>query len=128
MEWINDRTPGKTYVQLFTERRNAAFYARYGFKGPEEWLYGMSVKKFDEPLRRKDSRKTSGRSAAIKVGASEAARPAAISESRPTGMRCVLAVNDLARSVAVYREKLGFKVDFTAAGWSFLSPRPTVIG
>ena len=36
-------------------------------------------------------------------------------------MRCVLAVNDLQKSAAFYREKLGFKLDFEVEGWSFLS-------
>ena len=36
-------------------------------------------------------------------------------------VRCVLAVNDLKRSVEFYRESLGFKVDFETEGWSFLS-------
>jgi catechol 2,3-dioxygenase-like lactoylglutathione lyase family enzyme len=36
-------------------------------------------------------------------------------------VRSVLAVNDLKQSVAFYREKLGFTVDFEVDGWSFLS-------
>lgn len=35
--------------------------------------------------------------------------------------RHVLAVNDLARSAAYFKDKLGFELDFTAPGWEFLS-------
>ena len=38
-----------------------------------------------------------------------------------TGLRSVLAVKDLAISVAFYREMLGFKLDFEVPGWAFLS-------
>src|SRR5262245_15088816 len=99
MEWINDRTPSKTYVQLFTEKKNAAFYARYGFKGPEEWLYGMSVKKFEERLERRGSRKAPKRSTETEAVVPSAASTSSTSASRVTGVRCVLAVNDLAKSV-----------------------------
>src|SRR5262245_62077087 len=121
MKWINDRTPSKTYVQLFTEKKNADFYARYGFKGSDDWLYGMSVKKFDEPLRRTNSRRAPKRSAKPEAGAHSAPGPSPVSASKVTAVRCVLAVNDLAKSVEFYRKKLGFNVDFTAPGWSFLS-------
>ena len=36
-------------------------------------------------------------------------------------VRCVLAVKDLSRSVAFYRDKLGFALDFEVPGWAFLS-------
>ncbi|MDN3519371.1 VOC family protein [Aquisalimonas lutea] len=36
-------------------------------------------------------------------------------------VRSVLAVKDLAASVAFYRDKLGFAVDFEVDGWCFLS-------
>src|SRR5262245_4257575 len=99
MEWISDRTPSKTYVQLFTEKKNADFYARYGFKGPEEWLYGMSVKKFEERLERRGSRKAPKRSTETEAVVPSAASTSSTSASRVTGVRCVLAVNDLAKSV-----------------------------
>ncbi|HXV07889.1 MAG TPA: VOC family protein [Burkholderiales bacterium] len=38
-----------------------------------------------------------------------------------TDLRCVLAVKDLAVSVAFYRERLGFNLDFEVPGWAFLS-------
>lgn len=38
-----------------------------------------------------------------------------------TQLRCVLAVPNLAASVAYYTEILGLSVDFTAPGWAFLS-------
>jgi uncharacterized glyoxalase superfamily protein PhnB len=38
-----------------------------------------------------------------------------------TDVRCVLAVNDLAASLAFYRDKLGFGIDFEAPGWAFIS-------
>jgi len=53
MAWIDENAPRKTYIHLFTHKKTAPFYARYGFKGPEESFYGMSVKKFDKPLQRK---------------------------------------------------------------------------
>src|SRR5262249_54968231 len=121
MKWISDRMPSKTYVQLFTEKKNAHFYKRYGFKGPDEWLYGMSVKKFDEPLRRTDGRKAPKRPVESEAATRSLAGPPTLSASKLTAVRCVLAVKDLAKSVEFYRQKLGFNVDFTAPGWSFLS-------
>lgn len=38
-----------------------------------------------------------------------------------TGVRCVLAVRDLAASTAFYRDMLGCRLDFEVPGWSFLS-------
>ena len=38
-----------------------------------------------------------------------------------TDLRCVLAVKNLAVSVAFYRDMLGFSLDFEAPGWAFLS-------
>jgi uncharacterized glyoxalase superfamily protein PhnB len=38
-----------------------------------------------------------------------------------TDLRCVLAVRNLAVSVAFYREMLGFGLDFEVPGWAFLS-------
>jgi uncharacterized glyoxalase superfamily protein PhnB len=38
-----------------------------------------------------------------------------------TRVRCVLAVKDLAASVAYYTSVLGLSIDFTAPGWAFLS-------
>jgi catechol 2,3-dioxygenase-like lactoylglutathione lyase family enzyme len=38
-----------------------------------------------------------------------------------TKLRSVLAVKDLATSVAFYREMLGLSLDFEAPGWAFLS-------
>jgi catechol 2,3-dioxygenase-like lactoylglutathione lyase family enzyme len=37
------------------------------------------------------------------------------------GLRSVLAVKDLAVSVAFYRDLLGFRLDFEVPGWAFLS-------
>lgn len=36
-------------------------------------------------------------------------------------VRCLLAVNDLGKSVAFYRDTLGFKVDLDSAAWALLS-------
>jgi ribosomal protein S18 acetylase RimI-like enzyme len=55
MEYINEHAPRKTYIHLFTNGKTAGFYERYGFRGPEQPFYGMSVKKFDKPLRREVS-------------------------------------------------------------------------
>lgn len=41
--------------------------------------------------------------------------------SRLKQVRSVLAVRDLALSVAFYRDKLGFDIDFEVDGWCFLS-------
>src|SRR5688572_32547470 len=38
-----------------------------------------------------------------------------------TRVRCVLAVRDLAASVAFYRDALGMEIDFEVPGWAFLS-------
>ena len=38
-----------------------------------------------------------------------------------TRIRCVLAVQDLGRSVDYYTRVLGMAIDFTAPGWAFLS-------
>jgi uncharacterized glyoxalase superfamily protein PhnB len=38
-----------------------------------------------------------------------------------TDLRCVLAVKNLAVSVAFYRDMLGFSLDFEVSGWAFLS-------
>ena len=38
-----------------------------------------------------------------------------------TDLRCVLAVKNLAVSVAFYRDMLGFSLDFEVPGWAFLS-------
>jgi len=52
MTYIDIHAPRKTYIHLFTNKKTAGFYERYGFKGPEQPFYGMSVKKFDAPLQR----------------------------------------------------------------------------
>ncbi|HXJ78058.1 MAG TPA: VOC family protein [Candidatus Methylomirabilis sp.] len=36
-------------------------------------------------------------------------------------VRCVLAVQDLSTSVAFYRDRLGFALEFEVPGWAFLS-------
>ena len=41
--------------------------------------------------------------------------------ARVGSVRCVLAVKDLASSVAFYRDRLGFALDFAVTGWAFLS-------
>ena len=41
--------------------------------------------------------------------------------SAVTAVRCVLAVQDLAASVAFYRDRLGFALDSDVPGWAFLS-------
>jgi uncharacterized glyoxalase superfamily protein PhnB len=38
-----------------------------------------------------------------------------------TDLRCVLAVKNLAVSLAFYRDMLGFSLDFEVPGWAFLS-------
>ena len=51
-EWINENCPKKTYIHLFSDKETKKFYKRYGFQGPEESFYGMSLKKFDKKLGR----------------------------------------------------------------------------
>jgi uncharacterized glyoxalase superfamily protein PhnB len=41
--------------------------------------------------------------------------------SRLTDVKCVLAVPNLANSVAYYRDQLGFNLDFAVEGWAFMS-------
>lgn len=41
--------------------------------------------------------------------------------ARLAAVRCVLAVKDLRRSIAFYRDMLGFALEFEVAGWAFLS-------
>jgi ribosomal protein S18 acetylase RimI-like enzyme len=52
VEYINRHAPREAYVHLFTSREMAGFYRRYGFQGPEQPFYGMSLKKFDKPIGR----------------------------------------------------------------------------
>jgi len=40
---------------------------------------------------------------------------------RLTDVQCVLAVPNLANSLAYYRDQLGFSLDFAVEGWAFLS-------
>src|SRR6476661_7916505 len=42
-------------------------------------------------------------------------------ERRVVHTRHVLAVKDLKRASAYFKEQLGFELDFTAPGWEFLS-------
>jgi len=60
MDYVNQCAPRKVYVHLFTDKKTADFYRRYGFKGAEESFYGMSVKKFDKPLERKTPNRPTG--------------------------------------------------------------------
>ncbi|MEM0965192.1 MAG: GNAT family N-acetyltransferase [Verrucomicrobiota bacterium] len=53
VDYINRNCPKKTYVHLFTTKKDSPFYSRYGFKGPEQPFSGMSLKKFDKPIERK---------------------------------------------------------------------------
>jgi ribosomal protein S18 acetylase RimI-like enzyme len=45
MAWLNKNAPKKAYVSLFTGKAKAPFYERYGFEGPEKFLYGMAMKR-----------------------------------------------------------------------------------
>ncbi|MEM6821480.1 MAG: GNAT family N-acetyltransferase, partial [Verrucomicrobiota bacterium] len=53
VDYINCNCPRKTYVHLFTSKKDSSFYSRYGFRGPEQPFFGMSLKKFDKPIERK---------------------------------------------------------------------------
>ena len=44
VEYINAHAPEGALTYLFTGARRSTFYNRFGFQGPETWLYGMSAK------------------------------------------------------------------------------------
>lgn len=52
IDYINQNCPSKTYIHLFTNKADSAFYSKYGFQGAETSFYGMSLKKFSEPIVR----------------------------------------------------------------------------
>ncbi len=43
VDFIVRTAPEKALIGLFTSARRSGFYARFGFMGPETWLYGMSA-------------------------------------------------------------------------------------
>lgn len=45
MAWVDEQMPEKIYIGLFAGADLHPFYARYSFKGPDEFLYGMCTKK-----------------------------------------------------------------------------------
>src|SRR5262249_446601 len=47
MGYFQRATPGQSSIGLFTGRRLAGFYERYGFEGPETAPYGMYLTKSD---------------------------------------------------------------------------------
>lgn len=50
--WLNKNAPKKALITLFTGRNLKNYYARYGFQGPETYLYGMAMRRRSKPLRR----------------------------------------------------------------------------
>jgi GNAT superfamily N-acetyltransferase/uncharacterized glyoxalase superfamily protein PhnB len=44
-DWLERNAPEKALVTLFTGAGRASFYERFGFKGPDTGLYGMSTGK-----------------------------------------------------------------------------------
>jgi GNAT superfamily N-acetyltransferase/predicted enzyme related to lactoylglutathione lyase len=44
VEFINGSSAEHALTYLFTTARRGTFYNRFGFEGPETWLYGMSAK------------------------------------------------------------------------------------
>ena len=61
LDYVDQFAPKKTYVHLFTDPDTAGFYRPFGFRGPEQSFYGMSVKKFDKPLGNKKRGPVSGK-------------------------------------------------------------------
>lgn len=45
IEFINNAGAEKSLTFLFTGARRSSFYSRFGFEGPETWLYGMSARR-----------------------------------------------------------------------------------
>ncbi|HEX4083543.1 MAG TPA: GNAT family N-acetyltransferase [Chthoniobacteraceae bacterium] len=43
--YISANAPEGALTYLFTGARRSTFYQRFGFEGPETWLYGMSAKR-----------------------------------------------------------------------------------
>lgn len=52
MQYLQRHAPPLSFIGLFTGRNLGAFYERWGFQGPETYLYGMSVRKRSVPLPR----------------------------------------------------------------------------
>jgi hypothetical protein len=42
MGWIEREAPSGAFVCLFTGKGLGPFYERFGFRGPDQGLYGMS--------------------------------------------------------------------------------------
>jgi GNAT superfamily N-acetyltransferase len=45
VEFIGNSGAGHALTFLFTGARRSSFYHRFGFEGPETWLYGMSARR-----------------------------------------------------------------------------------
>ena len=45
VEFIRETGGGHALTYLFTGARRSSFYQRFGFEGPETWLYGMSARR-----------------------------------------------------------------------------------
>lgn len=45
IEFIKSAGSEKALTYLFTAARRSSFYGRFGFEGPETWLYGMSARR-----------------------------------------------------------------------------------
>jgi ribosomal protein S18 acetylase RimI-like enzyme len=72
--WLDEHAPAKAYISLFTGCDKAAFYERYGFKGPESFLYGMAMKK--RATKRARKKATAAKKAAAKSARSKPAAKA----------------------------------------------------
>lgn len=44
VRFLQNQAPEKSLLTLFTSEARSSFYKRFGFEGPETWLYGMSAK------------------------------------------------------------------------------------
>ena len=72
MAWLDEHAPNKALIGLFTGRNLKAYYERFGFKGSEDFLYGMGQRRHAEKL---------GRSGA-KGGAKAVSNPAKASSKK----------------------------------------------
>ena len=61
MAWLDVHAPKKALIGLFTGQNLKEYYARFGFKGPEDYLYGMALRKRSERLGREGARVTAAK-------------------------------------------------------------------
>jgi len=45
VDFVQNHVADKAAITLFTTQNRSSFYRRFGFEGPETWLYGMSARR-----------------------------------------------------------------------------------